>query len=91
MTKKKSTKAALVIYTPLEMQEIIGAMKRAAVAVAEVWDAVRAVEVRTGTEINFALGPILVDDLAPACDTPPSTTDLNDQDVWTSFVQAIED
>lgn len=78
-------------YTDDEKKAITAALKNAAVALAEVWDAVRDVEHRLGIEINFAAGPLLTDNLAPECNIPPSTDDLDDAAVWEAFVDATEE
>jgi hypothetical protein len=84
MTRKTDTKWNG--YTEVEQVEITRRLKLAAVAVAEVWDAIREVE-HDDIDLEIELGNSLLFDLAGNCDHPPTTADLLDEDVWQSFVE----
>jgi hypothetical protein len=72
-----------VEYTAEQKQEIIDALKWAAVAYAAYWDTLRAIEIAHDCEIETS--PELVGSLASNCNIPPNANDLDDNDVWESF------
>lgn len=75
-------------YTKEEKRVIIAKCRAVAVAVAELWDAMRDVELRTGCELDNELE--LYSSLASGCNTPPSPKDLSDTDVWDVFQSHVE-
>ena len=68
MSRRKKLK-----WTP----EVIAATRKAALAVAEMWDQLREFEIANDVEFDGTV-KMLGDDLAPACNWPPKDSDLPD-------------
>ena len=71
-------------YTTEEKEELIFAMQRAALSVAQLWDKLREIEGAHDCTIEI---PELVDHLASEHDTP-ATMSLRDEDVWKAFLDS---
>lgn len=67
---------------------LIRKVKMAAVVQAEVWDAMRAYEDRTGQCIDLAGACIYF--LAGETEKPPDTTQLSDEMVWNAIMEYLE-
>jgi hypothetical protein len=75
-------------YTPAEKQNIIKKLRAAAVAVAEYWDALRAVEVEH--RVTIETGPELISNIAADCDVPPNPGNLSDECIWEWFIDSAK-
>ena len=70
-------------YTPAEKARIVKAVRMVALWQAKLWDALGAVERRTGAEFNSDL--YLIGELAGECCMPPSIYDISEERAWEAF------
>jgi len=82
---KTWTPAQLAAIQPQERQNIISALRAAALAVAEFWDTLREVENEHGCMIDYS--DDLINCLAGEYKTPAGFADLAEDVVWENFTQ----
>lgn len=70
-------------YTKDEKQQIIEKTKAAAMAIAELWDALAVIENRTGRTVSYSKD--LLDAVAGEYGIPPQWSDLSSNDVWDAW------
>jgi hypothetical protein len=76
--------AIKIDFTDEQKARITQRLRTAAIAQAEFWDVLRQMENEHGCEIEPDVD--LISELAGECSCPPSLADLQDDDIWASFL-----